>query len=131
MFKKLIPVFLTLIIAILVGVVAHAYVTPEARQAGNQYVFSTLTRQVSLTASTTASLTPTDLIPATIVPPYRLVIQNTGANLLHRGLNVPTATCTSLAGSATWDMVLHTAPNFNIRSTTGATTLCVEVWTAQ
>jgi len=128
--KPFLPVIMILVVIVMIAKMSMAYVDPIDRAAGDNAVFSTLSRQVYLTSSTTADLSSTDLVGTTLTPPYKLVITNIGATNIYRGLlAAPTATCTALIASGQWSMTMHQAPNFYMRNAAAAANLCVEVWT--
>lgn len=131
--KRLMPVFFLLFIVIVLGSIAHGYVTPEQRNAGENAVFSHLERQVYLVSSTTADITPADIVGTAINPPYRLKIHNVAAGYtIHRGLLArPTATCTPLLAGASLDEVYTTDPNWYLATTATVTNIIAEVWTAE
>lgn len=128
--KRFIPV-LALVAILAVAAISQltAYVSPQVRLAGENICFNRISTQASHTASTTASIGWTTMVPATVLPPYRVEIQNQGANPLVYGLGTPTSASSYLAASATLTLIFNQAPpEFNVRSLTGASAYTVTVW---
>jgi hypothetical protein len=128
--KRFIP---ALVLVALVAITAlgslQAYVTPQQRDAGENLCMNTLTTQANHTATAATSLAWTTMVPATVLPPYRVEIQNNGAFGIRYGLGIPTATSTYLAASGTLTRIFNVAPTtLNIRALDGTTNVTVSVW---
>jgi hypothetical protein len=131
--KPFIPMIMILVVIVMVAKMSMAYVEPFQRQAGENAIFSHLARQVYLTSSTTADITPASIVGTAIQPPYRLRIYNTAAGYtIHRGLLArPTATCTPLLAGSSFNEVYTALPNWYLATTATVTNIIAEVWTAE